>query len=94
MDGSFLLRDRLDKHLQMHYHVLVGYIRHEYARSEQTEERHKHMRQREVSRRYVIFASTMGYIVYDRMDRVQIGSDVPTVKEAQERIKILTGGSK
>lgn len=39
--------------------------------------------------RYVIYASLLGWFVFDRLDRVQIGDDLPTREAAQERIRVL-----
>lgn len=35
--------------------------------------------------RYIILASIQGYILFDRMDRVQIGPDCITIEQAIDR---------
>lgn len=40
-------------------------------------------------KRYIVVPVLSGYIVYDRIDRVQIGNDCATIGEAIERQKVL-----
>jgi hypothetical protein len=39
--------------------------------------------------RYIIINSLRGYILYDRLDRVQIGDDFATIKQGIERRRII-----
>lgn len=39
--------------------------------------------------RYIVIASIQGYIVFDRLNRVQIGDDLPTMQDAIERRRVL-----